>query len=302
MSRIILLDGGMGQELLKRSAFRPSPLWSAQVLLDEPEIVEAVHLDYITAGARIITLNAYSLTPERLEYLGDPAMFKRLQAQAISLAVAARDRAGKIVSIAGCLPPLVTSYRPETAPDFDTSLDTYRLIVAEQSDHVDLFICETLASVKEIRAATKAAAESGKHVWSSTTVIDGDGTKLRSGEPLQDGISAAIDEGASAVLVNCSWPESLSQSIGLLAASGLPYGAYANGFTAIDKLVPGGTVEALQARSDLGPEAYANHVMGWVVEGATIVGGCCETGPAHIAAIAEALITAGHQISGPICK
>ena len=298
MNKITLLDGGMGQELLSRSAKPPSPLWSAQVLMDEPEIVEAVHLDYISAGARVITLNSYSITPERLERDGDPAMFQTLQAKAIAVAKSACAQSREGVQIAGCLPPLGGSYRPNVAPDYDTSLTTYRRVVAEQRDHVDLFLCETLASVSEIRTATLVAVESGIPVWTAMTVVDGDGTKLRSGEPLEDGIAAAIDAGAGAVLVNCSWPESLAQAIPLLAISGLPFGAYANGFTSVDQLVPGGTVAKLEARSDLGPQAYAKHAMSWVDAGASIVGGCCETGPAHIQQLASQLTQSNHEIIG----
>ena len=300
MRQVTLLDGGMGQELLRRSANPPSPLWSAQVLMDEPEIVKAVHLDYINAGARVITLNSYSITPERLERDGDPSMFQTLQAKAISIAKSACAKSGENVSIAGCLPPLGGSYRPDVAPDFDTSLTIYRRVVAEQRDHVDLFLCETLASVSEVRAATSAACESGVLVWTAMTVVDGDGTKLRSGEPLEEGIAAAKDAGASAVLVNCSWPESLTQSIPLLAKFGPPFGAYANGFTSVDQLVPGGTVAKLEARSDLGPEAYAKHAISWADAGAKIVGGCCETGPAHIAELAHQLIQENYEIIGAI--
>ena len=300
MSQITLLDGGMGQELLSRSVNPPSPLWSAQVLMDEPEIVEAVHLDYINAGARVITLNSYSITPERLQRDGDPAMFQTLQAKAVAIAKAACVNGGKDVDIAGCLPPLGGSYRPDVAPDFDTSLGIYRRVVAEQCDHVNLFLCETLASISEVRAATIAAVESGKPIWTSMTVTDGDGTRLRSGELLEDGVAAAIDAGANAVLGNCSWPESLGQAIPILAKSGLPFGAYANGFTSVDQLKPGGTVEKLKARSDLGPSEYAKYVMSWIDAGATIVGGCCETGPAHIAEIASQIKQQDHQIAGVV--
>lgn len=298
MKNITLLDGGMGQELLKRSAKPPSALWSAQVLMDEPEIVTAVHLDYIKAGARVITLNSYSVTLERLERDGDISLFSELQARAVLSARNARDQCSEKISIAGCLPPMVASYRPDMAPGFEACLESYRKIVAEQKDHVDLFICETLSSAKEVKAATIAAVESGKPVWTSMSVIDGDGTKLRSGEELQNGIVVALDAGANAVLVNCSWPESLSEAIPLLAKSGMPFGAYANGFTSIDKLAPGGTVSALKARTDLGPQAYGDQVMGWVNAGATIIGGCCETGPDHIAELALRLKNAGHEIYG----
>lgn len=72
-------------------------------------------------------------------------------------------------------------------------------------------------------------------------------------------------------------------------ATGRPAGAYANGFTSIDSLQPGGTVSSLEARNDLGPTAYADFVMDWVEQGATIVGGCCEVSPAHIACIRDRL-------------
>ena len=70
---IVLLDGGMGQELLSRSDVKPTPLWSAQFLLDKPDIVEGVHRDFIEAGAKVLTLSSYSVTPERLQRDGNIA-------------------------------------------------------------------------------------------------------------------------------------------------------------------------------------------------------------------------------------
>ena len=60
MTSIILTDGGMGQELLRRSSAKPTPLWSARVLMDEPDLVRELHAEFIRAGARVITLNTYS--------------------------------------------------------------------------------------------------------------------------------------------------------------------------------------------------------------------------------------------------
>jgi S-methylmethionine-dependent homocysteine/selenocysteine methylase len=83
-----------------------------------------------------------------------------------------------------------------------------------------------------------------------------------------------------------------------LKTAGLPFGAYANGFEKITQEFLGDkpTVDSLSARRDLTPAAYADHVMGWIEQGATIVGGCCEVGPAHIKEIAERLRAAGHTI------
>jgi homocysteine S-methyltransferase len=294
MSDIVLLDGGMGQELIHRSQQPPSPLWSAKVMMDEPELVRAVHEEYIAAGAKVMTLNAYSATPERLARDASEDLFKPLQAKAIEIAQAARGVHD--VRIAGCLSPLFGSYHPEFAPEFDICLETYRRVVAEQKDHVDLFLCETLSSIKEVKAAVQAAAESGKPVWSAMSVKDEEGTKLRSGESLAEAAVVAKQAGASAVLINCSWPEAVTQGQAALANTGLPYGGYANGFTQADDLQIGTTVSGLLARTDLDPVAYANHAMSWIEAGATIVGGCCEVGPAHIAELARRLKAAGHRI------
>ena len=83
MSRVILTDGGMGQELVRRSSSAPTPLWSARVLIDEPDLVRDLHREFIEAGARVVTINTYSATPERLAREGVPELFKELQARGI---------------------------------------------------------------------------------------------------------------------------------------------------------------------------------------------------------------------------
>lgn len=293
---VVLLDGGMGQELRRRSSRPASPLWSSQVMLDEPHLVTAAHRDFIDAGARVITVNTYSATPQRLTRDSDPNLLESLHAAALSAAHEACSESGREVLIAGCLPPLVASYRPDVAPDYTTCLSDYRRMVETQAGGVDLFICETMSLVREARAATIAAAESHLPVWTAFTVDDGDGTRLRSGELLADAAREVVDAGAERVLVNCAMPEAVTTAMGELAGLGVPFGGYANGFTSVAPLQPGGTVDSLEARKDLDPAAYAEHVLGWVEQGATIVGGCCEVGPAHIAALGERLAAAGYRV------
>lgn len=289
MHHVTVLDGGMGQELHRRSGKPASPLWSAQVMMDSPELVVQLHRDYIDAGADVIEVNAYTATPERLGRDADSALFEPLQKAALNAATRARDLTGKPVLIAGCLPPLVASYHPDLVPDERSARASYRRIVALQNPAVDLFLGETLSTVREGAVVSRAAAETGKPVWISYTVDDSDGTRLRSGERLKDGIDAAARAGAEAVLVNCSVPEAVGQAMPVLSACGLRYGGYANGFTSIETLAPGGTVDSLRARQDLGPEEYANHAVEWLEQGASFLGGCCEVGPAHIAEIRKRL-------------
>ncbi|RUV45459.1 MAG: homocysteine S-methyltransferase [Mesorhizobium sp.] len=297
MTSVILADGGMGQELVRRSQSEPTPLWSARVLIDEPELVRDLHAEFIRAGARVITINTYSATPERLAREGAEELFKPLQKRGIELARQACDEAGE-AAIAGCLSPLFGSYAPALTISFEETLGIYRRIVAEQAEGVDLFLCETMASADEARAAVTAACESGKPVWVSWTLADHGTPRLRSGESIAAAASALGDLPVAARLLNCCRPEAIAAALPELLALGGPVGAYANGFTSVEALKHGGTVDVLHARHDLDPHAYADQAMGWVETGASIVGGCCEVGPAHIAALRDQLIEAGHHISG----
>lgn len=298
MKSVVLIDGGMGQELVRRSKTPPSPLWSARVLIDEPDLVRGLHAEFIRAGAKVITLNTYSATPERLEAQGVGEMFAELQRRGIALARQARDEAGD-AAIAGCLPPLFGSYAPQLTVGYDETLAIYRRVVAAQADHVDLFLCETMASAEEARAAVTAASESGKPVWVSWTLGDTDGgPRLRSGETIPRAAEALADLSVAARLVNCCRPETIDAVLPELFALGGPVGAYANGFTDVAALKHGGTVEVLHARHDLDPEAYAGFAFGWTEHGASIVGGCCEVGPAHIAALRDRLVAGGYRLRG----
>ena len=303
MTRITLLDGGMGQELVRRSAQPAHPMWSAHVMIDEPEIVQATHADYLRAGARVLTLNTYSTTPGRFARFAMAEQFAPMQRRAFELARAAIEATGIEATIAGCLPPLVGSYHPELLPPYDDMLAEYRLIAAEQADRVDFFLCETMSKAEEARAAVTAALAIGRPVWvawtlSETLAEDGK-ARLRSGETIAEAIAALDGLPVAALLVNCCPPEVIDAAMPELVAAGLPAGGYANGFTPIPAgFTLGQTVDMLSARTDLGPDAYAGFVMGWVKQGATIVGGCCEVGPAHITEIARRLIAEDHEISG----
>lgn len=289
MTDIILLDGGMGQELVQRTSKRDNPLWGVAVMLEQPEIVKQVHREYIEAGADVITVNTYSATPARFKQSGVEDKFERAQQLAVKIASDARAEVGRPVRIAGCLPPLVGSYKAEIAMGFERSLSDYRQIVEQQAEGVDLFICETMASIDEAKGAVTAAMESGKPVWLAWTLTDDDSATIRSGDSLTDALDAMLGSGIDATLINCSKPETISSAWSTLATTTGPIGAYANGFTSVDALKPGGAVEVLETRKDLDPVAYADFADQWIENGASIVGGCCEVGPAHIAEISRRL-------------
>lgn len=290
---ITLLDGGIGQEMVARAGDKPTPLWSTRAMMDHPGLLQGVHADYFAAGADIATTNSYAIHRDRLAPDGLEHLFAPLHAAALAEAQAARAAHGR-GRIAGSIGPLGATYRPDMHPDLATAVPLYAEMVGILSDGVDLILFESVASLLHADAALTAAEGQGKPVWLSVTLDDEDGTKLRSGEDVA-GLLPLLSGRASAVLANCSAPEAMPAALAIFARGDLPFGAYANGFTQITKafLASRPTSDTLTARRDMGPAAYADHAMRWIDQGATIIGGCCETGPAHIAEIDARLRAAG---------
>ncbi|RLJ51883.1 homocysteine S-methyltransferase [Litoreibacter meonggei] len=279
---VTILDGGMGQELIARAG-RATSLWSVQALIDNPEMVRAVHDDYFAAGAEVATTNSYSVLPDRFEAHGILGQLESLEILACTLACEARDAQGS-GQVLGALGPLGFSYQPDKAPPAEQAAEVYAKLAKIQAPLVDAHIFETMASVDQLKGALMGGGVTGKPVWVAVSVDDEDGTKLRSGEQLIEILPLLAEYAPTAVLINCSTPESVTQAVPLLAGCRIPLGAYANGFTGIssDFSEVGATVDMLSARNDLTPEVYANFADRWVASGATLIGGCCEVGPAHI--------------------
>ncbi|MBC7735665.1 MAG: homocysteine S-methyltransferase family protein [Candidatus Saccharibacteria bacterium] len=296
MAEITLLDGGMGQELVARSGDEPTPLWATRVMIDHPGLVRAIHEDYFAAGATVATTNTYAIHHDRLERVGLDHLFHSLHLRA--LAEAHEARGAGLGRIAGSIGPLKASYRPDLADPVDVAAPKYAEIARILGAHVDMILCETMASLGMAEAVVQGAQAAARPVWLSVSVDDHDGSLLRSGEKVADLAAIVAQYPVAAVLANCSVPEAMAAALTALRGLGLPFGAYANGFTHISGnfLKDAPTVRELTHRHDLTPEKYADFAMGWVEMGATIVGGCCEVGPAHIALLASRLRAAGHSI------
>jgi len=288
---VILLDGGMGQELINRKASGQGVLWSAKALFDQPDAVVAIHEDYIRAGADIITTNSYACIRNNFESEGLLDRLGEMNRLSAELAHRARDACSKPVLIAGSMGPQRGSYRPDLVGSYEETEALYREQAEFLGPYVDFFICETLSCRLESRAAVAAAMTIGKPVWLSWSIEDSGVSNLRSGEPVVDAWRDIADLGVSAVLLNCSPPEAIGKVIPeLISVSDIPVGAYANAFTPIpDKWDFHGDSSIPPPRTDVTAEAYAAHAAIWVGAGARIVGGCCEVGPAHIARLHQTL-------------
>lgn len=283
----VLLDGGLGRELRFRGVPVPETIWSAGALMTDPDVVRQIHLDYIAAGADIITTNTYGVIRSDLAREGIEDRFAELNRLACRLAEEARAASRRKVLIAGSLPPLRGSYRPDRVGPPEAIEALYREQAALLAPHVDLLLCETMSSAAEGRGAASAACRTGRPVWVAWTLHEDRSGNLRSGESVADAAAALKGLPVSGFLANCCPPESITKAMPHLVATGGAWvGGYANTFAPIpqdwaldgDKATDG----LLALREDLSPERYAAHAADWLAAGATVVGGCCGTRPAHI--------------------
>ena len=282
---VTLLDGGTGTELRERGVDVPchrTSIWSAHALMIAPEEVVAVHREYIEAGARVVTACNYAVTPTLLAREGMADRVEELSVLAVDLARRAADESGEDVRVAASLPPLDTSYRSDlVAPDEELRAEYSRMAEA-LAPKVDVLLCETLSLGREAVAAAESALETGREVWLSWTLQGNRPGLLPSGETLEAVFAAAAHLPVQAHLVNCCGANLITDAMPRLRAlSDRAIGGYANAADALpgnfDPLDP----EEVPSEA-LGPVAYADAVMRWVEAGATLVGGCCHTRPAHL--------------------
>jgi len=286
--RATLMDGGMGRELRRRGVPIPGTIWSANGLLVAPDVVRDIHADFIAAGADIIITNTYGVIPSDLAKEGIEDRFEELNLLACRLAAEARDAAAREVLIAGSLPPQMGSYRPDLVAPFDVIEPIYRRQAAILAPHVDLLICETMSSGAEALAAATGASAAGVPVWVSWTLHEDRSGCLRSGETVAQAAALIAHLPVSGFFANCCAPESITAAMPALVALGdHPAGGYANTFKPVpeDWTLDGEkeTDGKSPLRDDLDAGAYAAHARAWLDAGARVIGGCCGTGPEHIA-------------------
>lgn len=294
---ITLLDGGMGRELKRMGAPFRQPEWSALALMEAPEYVVRAHEAFIRAGAEVITTNSYAIVPFHIGAERFRSEGAHLVDLAGRLARQAAEGAGHPVLVAGSLPPVFGSYRPDLF-DPAQARDILKVLIAGLSPQVDQWQAETLSTLAEARAVRLALNGDPRPLWVSFTLDDETADpatpRLRSGEPVTEAAQTLHELRADAILFNCSQPEVMGAAVeaarDTLARLGSPLriGVYANAFPPQprDATANSGLDEV---RADLTPEGYLAFAREWVKRGATIVGGCCGIGPEHIAALRGAL-------------
>lgn len=267
---VLLLDGPMGTELARRGVVLAGRAWTARALDEAPEIVAAVHRDYADAGATVHTTCTF-----RTQRRSVGARWDELAARAVAIA-RANVPAGH--RVAGSIAPLEDCYRPDLSPGRASRQEHRELARVLAREGVDLLLCETFPDAVEAVVAVEEAVGTGVETWVALTA--GPDGALLSPSELRDAARACVAAGARAVLVDCVAATRTGAYVERLADFGVPFGAYANAGSAEDAI--GWSADAAQ-----GASAYAGLASAWVDAGATIVGGCCGTGPEHIVALAR---------------
>ena len=284
--RPILLDGATGTELNRLGANTGLPLWSANVLLEAPHIIKQVHRDYLSAGAEVLTTNTFRTHRRSLERAGFGSRAKELTSMAVHIAKeAAGEQAasgGGTAWVAGSVAPLEDCYSPELVPPQKECLEEHAEMVALLTQAgADLILIETMNTVREAEAASAAARDCGlPFIVSFVLRTDG---KLFSGEGLSEAVDRISPYGPVMLGVNCTPTTMISASLKELDhLTPLPVCGYGNiGHT--------DEITGWDNTDDVSPDEYANIVQFWTTLKLGMLGGCCGTGPDHIAALHELL-------------
>ena len=287
------MDGGMGRELIRRGAATRTGLWSAEALVRAPQAVVETHRDFIAAGARMITTNSYSCVPSYLGKAGMADRYSELARLAGQLAREAAGTAGESVLVAGGLPPLEESYRPDLVIDDGEAQPVYLALAQALEPYVDLFLCETMSSIRESRNAVRAAlalrGRRGLPVYVSWTLNERPGTGLRSGESIEDAFHGLEDLEVDGFLFNCTHPAAIEAGIERITLlTDKPIGGYPNRFDVPDDWTLDSEMTAHE-REDFETEHFVRAATRCIARGATLVGGCCGISTEDIAALSARL-------------
>lgn len=296
----LLCDGAMGTVLYARASDNQMHgRCFDELVLTSPELVQRIHREYILAGAQIIETNTFGANAIKLSSYGLGDEVKRINRRAAQLAREAREVAGQMVFVAGAVGPSGQMQIPDLA-DSEPRLAILRATFREQIEAlmeggVELLILETFSSIVELRQAVLAAREAGDLPIVAQLTFSEDGLTL-AGESPEAAARTLAGLGVDVIGSNCSQgPAGIEDAVQRMA-------------TTLRKIAPGSEADLLlSAQPNAGlpqrvenrffygatPAYFADYARRFAESGVRLIGGCCGTTPAHIAAMRDAL--AGYQ-------
>jgi homocysteine S-methyltransferase len=292
----LILDGALATELETKGCDLNCKLWSAQVLVDDPNLIYQTHLEYFAAGADVAITSTYQASLKGLTEAGYGEVEAiSLIRKSVKLASRARDEMLRVDStrqlyIAGSVGPYgaYLSDGSEYRGDYTLSIEDMKTfhrprLQALLDAKIDVLACETIPSYGEIEALLSLLDDFKTPAWISVT--------LKDGKHLSDGTSLAVvakllekSENVVAIGFNCVSAELVDEALDQISTNSTkPFVVYPNsgeGFDSTSKTWTG-TV--------MGSSSFASSALRWSSSGAKLIGGCCRTTPADIKILKEAL-------------
>jgi homocysteine S-methyltransferase len=297
----LVLDGATGSELQRRGVTVSrgavadwSGAWSATALDEAPEVVQAIHEDYLRVGADIVTANTFSTNRGRLAAVGMADRMEELTRLAMQLACRARDRRAPGAYVAGSFSRTVPSSASSVRGDLVREWTEQVSVMADAG--ADLILIESISTIAHVLAAVEAASQARLPIL--VAVRTGESGATSAGETMSEMVQALEVEGrvVTGILIGCASPTATTRSVrDLRSAFSGPIGAYANiGYHAGQRFgqKPGAEYYELNTGEHT-PERYAEYAREWQSLGAQIIGGCCGSTPEHIAAVRRVIIGNG---------
>ena len=275
---VTVFDGAMGTQLYAKGVYINRSY--DELNLTHPDLVRAVHEEYVRAGAEVIETNTFTATAHKLQQYGLEGRLREINATAARLA---REAAGGRAYVAGAMGPLGLRIEPYGPTSFDEAKELFKQQAeALLEGGVDLFILETFSDVSEVRQAIRAVRELSDLPIVAQMTISLDGNTSFGTTP--EVFTARLDEwGADVIGLNCG--------VGPVTV-----------LTAVEKmrLV---TTKKLSAQPNAGlprdvqgrqfymcsPEYMAKYAKRLIQAGVRFIGGCCGTTPAHVKLISDAV-------------
>jgi len=281
--KVLILDGAMGTELQRRGVDITLPLWSAKALTDHPEVIREIHCDYIAAGADIITTNTFRIDSRTFQKAGlTQENARQATIKAVNLArEAVRITAAKRkIWIAGSMAPLEDCYHPELTPDYQTAFAEHSLKAAWLAQaSVDFILIETMNSLTEALAATRAALATGLPVATSFILRDKD--HILNGEAIFPAYLALKKEGITIFSINCTHYSIITSFLNTYSRRiQLPLMVYVNAGIFNSQ-------KGWEEDPQFTPSFYQQIARSWLNQGVKIIGGCCGTNPSYIRLLAQ---------------
>jgi homocysteine S-methyltransferase len=297
--RVVLLDGATGTELQKRGASMSDGAWCALATASHPDLLRAIHEEYVRAGCDVITANTFASARHLMERAGHGDLTRDLLRRAVEIAREAVQRAAdRPVAVAGSISTMrpVGKGTDQRDPEVDLAAIPWAANLREAAESLaeagaDLLLLEMISDIEHGMLALEAARGTGLPVWLGLSA------KRRG-----DTLVSYRDDGPAVRVLADHWTKQPVQALGIMHTS------LSDMDEALDLLLGEATTpvmaypEAGHFRSpdwtftEVDPETFARTAAGWAQRGVRILGGCCGLGPSHIAALAQRL-TIDHTVA-----